>query len=395
MTALVEPTEDDDDEPAEKYWRAEDFVAKASMDELTGTWITDENGILDEDAAGDTWTDCLGASGELDRQEADEATEKALDSWLAHGVVEDMKREDTKGFKTLTARWDKRWRMKDGEWKMKVRFFGREYIWAERREDLFSPGATHAASRVIDFLALKMGLEKFEADAVDAYYQAPEHEQVVVELRRNTGHRHRVAFEKAVCQGDVQAGQKLGGTRRWNSCEQSKFCAVHDSTTVLLEFRENALELHMDDIHGAATPSGREKFVKDQALEINFKGGDRCETRKPYEHLKRLRLPMTGETRIQPNPKHLDFVANQLGLTSAKTRPTSGVLSHRATMGATPLLTDDDARLKRSCVGALMYDVLDRADTQLEVSILETYLRTPISGTMEALRRVTRHLLGT
>ena len=55
-SALVEPTEDDD-EPAEKYWRAEDFVAKASMDELTGTWITDENEILDEDAAGDTWTE--------------------------------------------------------------------------------------------------------------------------------------------------------------------------------------------------------------------------------------------------------------------------------------------------------------------------------------------------
>ena len=38
-----------------------------------------------------------------------------------------------------------------------------------------------------------------------------------------------------------------------------------------------ALELHMDDIHGAATPSGREKFMKDLALEIYFKGGDRCE----------------------------------------------------------------------------------------------------------------------
>ena len=48
-------------------------------------------------------------------------------------------------------------------------------------EDLFSPGATHSASRVTDFLALKMGLETFEADAVDAYYQAPEHEEVVVE----------------------------------------------------------------------------------------------------------------------------------------------------------------------------------------------------------------------
>ena len=52
-----EPTEDDDDEPAEKHWRTEDFVVKASMDEMTGTRITDESGILDEDAAGDTWTD--------------------------------------------------------------------------------------------------------------------------------------------------------------------------------------------------------------------------------------------------------------------------------------------------------------------------------------------------
>ena len=149
------------------------------------------------------------------------------------------------------------------------------------------------------------------------------------------------------------------------------------------------------DIHGAATPSGREKFFKDLALEINFKGGDRCETGTPYEHLKRLRLPMTGETRMQPNPKYLEFVANQLGLTGAKTRPTPGVPSHRATTDATLLLPADDARLYRSCVGALMYYVLDGADGQLEVSILGTYWRAPTSGAMEALRRVTRCLLGT
>ena len=46
---------------------------------------------------------------------------------------------------------------------------------------VFSPRATHSASRVIDFMALKMGLETFDADAVNAYYQAPEHEEVVVE----------------------------------------------------------------------------------------------------------------------------------------------------------------------------------------------------------------------
>ena len=49
----------------------------------------------------------------------------------------------------------------------------------------------------------------------------------------------------------------------------------------------------------------------------------------------------------------------------AKTRPTPHELTHRATVDATPLLTADDTRLYRSCVGALMYHVLDRADARL------------------------------
>ena len=84
---LVETTADDD-EPAEKYWRAEDFEAKASMDELTGNILTDEDGIFDNDAAEDTWADCAGAGGDLDWQAEAEAIEKALVSLLAHGVVE-------------------------------------------------------------------------------------------------------------------------------------------------------------------------------------------------------------------------------------------------------------------------------------------------------------------
>ena len=124
-----ETTGDDDDEPSEKYWRVEDFVPKASMDELTGNWLTDENGIFDNDAAEDTWAACLATGGELDRQAEDEGTEVALESLLAHGVVKDMKREDATRFKSLTT-WDKRWKMKNGEWKMKVRFVGRKYEWA-------------------------------------------------------------------------------------------------------------------------------------------------------------------------------------------------------------------------------------------------------------------------
>ena len=136
--------------------------------------------------------------------------------------------------------------MKDVEWKVMVRFVGRENKWAEHRED-FSPGATHSASRVIDFLALKMGLETFEADAVESYYQTPEHEEVVVEpapeylerlakAGRNTDIVWR--WETAVA-GETCSCAELGGTRGWNSCEQVSVCAVHDSSTVFVEFRDN------------------------------------------------------------------------------------------------------------------------------------------------------------
>ena len=145
----------------------------------------------------------------------------------------------------------------------------------------------------------------------------------------------------------------------------------------------------MDDIHGTATPSGRTQFIKDLSRETEPKGSDGCQWGKPYEHLKRPRILMTDETRIQPNTKYLESVVDQLGLTGAKTRPTPGVLTHHATMDATPLLTADDTRLYRSRVGALMSYMLDRADAQLEVSILGSYLRSRTAGAMESWRRVT------
>ena len=42
--------------------------------------------------------------------------------------------------------------MKDGEWKMKVRFVGRKCKWAEHREVLFSPGATLQSDEIIGIL---------------------------------------------------------------------------------------------------------------------------------------------------------------------------------------------------------------------------------------------------
>ena len=96
--------------PAVKYWRADDFVGKASMNELAGSWVRDEHGDDDK-------VTCLGAGGVLDA----EATEKALDS-----LSRDMKRADASNFKFLTTRHKKSLRVKDGEWRMKVRFMARQ-----------------------------------------------------------------------------------------------------------------------------------------------------------------------------------------------------------------------------------------------------------------------------
>ena len=81
-------------------------------------------------------------------------------------------------------------------------------------------------------------------------------------------------------------------------------------------------ELHMNDMHDAATSSRFKKVVKDLTLEINFMGDDRYEFRKSYDHFKRLRFLMTE-----------------------------------------PLGAVDDARLYGCCADTLMYYVLMRFDT--------------------------------
>ena len=177
---------------------------------------------------------------------------------------------------------------------------------------------------------------------MDAYFQAPEYEEVVVELAPEYLERlAKAARDTKIVAIATAAARKtssrseVGGTlgrilvnklgcERRETAPQIYWSAV----------RQVALELHMDDIHEAVTPSGRKHFMTFLSREIEFKGGNGCELGKPYEHRKRLRIPMTDETRVQPNTTKLESVAYQLGLTGAKTRPTPGVLTHRATVDA-------------------------------------------------------------
>ena len=152
-----------------------------------------------------------------------------------------------------------------------------------------------------------------------------------------------------------------------------------------------AVQCDLDHIHGAAIPSRRKQYINTLFREIEFKGRDGCELGKPYEHIKKLPIPMTDKPRIQLVTTYLQCAAYQLRLTGGTTRRTPRVLTHRATMDAAPLLTND-TRLYLLCFVSLMYYVLDLLNALLLEAFFDR-VRAPTTGPMEALRKVTRYLL--
>ena len=266
---------------------------------------------------------------ETDRVE----TEKALDQLLEQGVVQDVAADSVAGVKHLTTRWEKCWRMREGKWQYKVRVVGREFKWQEFREDLFAPGASHCTTRVIDYLALKKGHTTFAFDAIDAYFQAPETEDVVVDppleyLKRleNAGKDTNIKW-KLLKQLPSQrlAGQRwvdhlagilvneLGFTR---SSRSSQFYWSRS--------RQVAMEVHMGDFHGCCLDESLESFRMELAEKIRFRG-EETSVGLAYEHLKRVRVRQEGYTMISPNVRYLGKVVKLLGLEGAKPVPTPGL----------------------------------------------------------------------
>ena len=74
-----------------------------------------------------------------------------------------------------------------------MRFVGREYTWQEFWEDLFGPGASFCTGRIVDILSFKRRVPTFTLDCTDAYHQAPELDDVVVEPPEENLNRLRAA----------------------------------------------------------------------------------------------------------------------------------------------------------------------------------------------------------
>ena len=147
---LMETPDSSDDAPAEKYWRGDDFVAKTWMDKLQ-EWGYRRgccNGHMDGRLPGWRWR--TGQTGR-DRSHGESA------GLLAHGVKEDVKRvgqlqipDDTLGEGLAHGTW-----RVEHEGPIDLLHDSTSGPSTERICSLLVQG------RVIDFIALKLGLKTF------------------------------------------------------------------------------------------------------------------------------------------------------------------------------------------------------------------------------------------
>ncbi|CAK0869723.1 unnamed protein product [Prorocentrum cordatum] len=342
------------------------------------------------------------AQVELDKK----LTLEHLQSLLDHGVGEDTPKSEARGMKHITTCWEKQWRWKPArqEWQRKVRFVCRGFRWQEWRDDLFTPGSAPISNGLIDFMPLKRGFEAMALDATDAFYQAPEHEDVVVDPPQEYPDRlqtegkstdiywklkRQLPGRRTAAPGWVEhmAGI-LMGEMRMARCEMAPQFFYSSETGVVVE-------LHMDDLHMAGPKGALEGFRDELGQHVTFSGGEIHEYGTTYEHLKRLRARFGHGTELKANPKCLDYVVETLNLGSANTAPTPGVPAHKALMGSTSALSPVQAGIYRSCVEAPTYYAQDRADCQYEVSLLGRMLSGPTDGAFTALKRLVRYLMGT
>ena len=86
---------------------------------------------------------------DLDLINTDAALDPLLDKWSCAG--HSMRRRYW--HEAPDQQVEKTSRKRNIELEYKVRFVGREHRWQEFREDLFAPGASHCAGRIVDILS--------------------------------------------------------------------------------------------------------------------------------------------------------------------------------------------------------------------------------------------------
>jgi hypothetical protein len=110
-----------------------------------------------------------------------------------------------------------------------------------------------------------------------------------------------------------------------------------------------------------------------------------------YRHLRRERILVQSGCYMKSNPKYAESAAELLGLTGSKPVEMPLAAKDRRHSGLnSPALGEEQHRLLRRVVGALLYMAHDRGDTAYAVSVLSTDFRAPTEDSWRRTKRLAR-----
>ena len=354
---------------------------------------TDLSGVKSSDHP-DNWSE------ERWYEESLKGKAKELTSLERYQVYIPVPKQDTKGKKYITTRWEEVPKFKDGQWIVRSRFVAREFRWKDPgRDDLFGVTTSANTSRILDVLLAKgPGYTAVTGDVTCAFFHADEEEEVYVdpptEWKDIHGHEWTWKLAKQLY-GRRPAPRKFSDKVASVMCQELQMLRCKEVPHLYFHpIKKVAIEVHVDDFYAVGpgnapweVMSELKKFLT-LSLEGPFTIGD------SFVHLKRKRVITEDGVWITPSDSHLKKLLELTGLnwksTGRETPQTKDLTASEGTV-----LSPEDSTLCRSIIGILMYLASDRPDIQFTVNELAGMMSKPTKETLEVAKHLTRYLLKT
>ena len=281
----------------------------------------------------------------------------------------------------------------------KARLVVREYnTW--RTQEFFAATGNPMAQRVIPTIAVKRGYNTMVLDAVRAYLQVPEDDDVFIippaEWRRHDDFKaHSCWKAKTVWYGERHAAQAFQDFLAGHLCEMGGTRGKRDPTKFVFLERCLYLETHVDDAH-CTGPDASMQWLYETLLQrgVKLKPVTILGQGQTYEYLQRRYTRVSEGMLIEPSLRYVEETLQDLDLD-----PTSKGVS--APGSAKDLLAKDTgekmldasrAKTYASCVMRLVYLAQDRVDILHTVRQLSKTVSKPTEESWARLKRLGRYL---
>ena len=201
----------------------------------------------------------------------------------------------------------------------KARLVVREYnTW--RTQEFFAATGNPMAQRVIPTIAVKRGYNTMVLDAVRAYLQVPEDDDVFIippaQWRRHDDFKaHSCWKAKTVWYGERHAAQAFQDFLAGHLCEMGGTRGKRDPTKFVFLDRCLYLETHVDDAHGTG-PDASMQWLYETLLQrwVKLKPVTMLGQGQTYEYLQRRYTLVPEGMLIEPSPRYVEETLKDLAL---------------------------------------------------------------------------------